>query len=109
LLWVSHLEIAAVACGDLAKTIAAFFNSLLRTGHRGRASSEQIVDHIAEVLHINTAGVVHIRLRIVTVLVADRWRAFPEDVINDMTKVGHINSTAVINIASNVTTITITA
>ncbi len=29
LLWGSHLEIAAVACGNLAMTIAAFFNNLL--------------------------------------------------------------------------------
>jgi hypothetical protein len=28
LLWVSNLKIATVACGDLAMTIAAFFNSL---------------------------------------------------------------------------------
>ena len=33
LLWVSHLEIATVACGDLAMTIAAFFNSLLGATH----------------------------------------------------------------------------
>jgi hypothetical protein len=32
LLWGSHLEIATVACGNLAMTVAAFFNSLLMTG-----------------------------------------------------------------------------